>query len=109
MCDVSDGLVQDLGHIADTSRVGVELDLAALAPPAPLRDAATELGVDPMRWVLAGGDDHALVACVPPTAELPAGCSVIGRVVAGRDVHIDGRPYRGPRGHDHFGLAPRIA
>ncbi len=102
MCDVSDGLVQDLGHIADASGVGVDLDSAALAPPALVRDAAAEVGVDPLRWVLAGGDDHALVACVPPAAALPAGCSVIGRVFAGRGVHLDGRPYRGPGGHDHF-------
>ena len=30
-----------------------------------MRDAAPALGVDPYTWILAGGDDHALVGDVP--------------------------------------------
>jgi thiamine-monophosphate kinase len=85
MCDVSDGLLADLGHIATDSGVVVDLDRAALVrtclePPGPLQQVATALGVDPMSWVLTGGDDHALVATFPPGAELPAGWTRIGRV-----------------------------
>src|SRR4051794_22370568 len=55
MCDVSDGLLSDAGHIAAAS--GVQLDL----------DPADEL-------VLTGGEDHALLATLPPDVALPAGC-----------------------------------
>jgi thiamine-monophosphate kinase len=87
MCDVSDGLVADLGHIARASGVGIDLDSAALADPAVTLDD-----------VLGGGEDHALVATL--AAEPPAGCRVVGRVVAGSGVTLDGRPVTG--GWAHF-------
>jgi len=87
MCDVSDGLVADLGHIASASAVGIELDGAAL-----LDD---EVRLDD---VLTGGEDHALVATLP--GEPPAGCRVVGRVVQGEGVRVDGREAHG--GWEHF-------
>ena len=104
MCDVSDGLVQDLGHIATASGVAVELSRPALTPPPALAAAAAALGVDPWSWVLGGGDDHALVACLPPTATAPNGCRVIGRVGERGDaaVLVDGEPWEGAGGHEHF-------
>ena len=87
MCDVSDGLVRDLGHVARASGVGIELDSQALLDPAVTLDD-----------VLAGGEDHALVATLP--GEPPEGCRVIGRVVDGEGVLVDGKPYAG--GWEHF-------
>src|SRR3954463_1189260 len=60
MCDVSDGLLADVGHLAADSRVTVDLDGAALAkaclePVGPLQQVGSALGVDPMAWVLTGG------------------------------------------------------
>jgi thiamine-monophosphate kinase len=82
MCDVSDGLVADLGHIARAS--GVRIDL----------DAADER-------FLAGGEDHALVATMPADATLPEGVRVIGRVSAGTaEVTVAGGA--APGGWDHF-------
>ncbi|EIV95788.1 thiamine-phosphate kinase [Frankia sp. QA3] len=103
MCDVSDGLVQDLGHIATASGVRIDLDPAALAADAPLRSAAAELGADPLDWVLTGGEDHALVACLPPSAGVPAGCERIGQVLPGTGVTLAGRPTVGRGGWNHFG------
>ncbi|GII76512.1 thiamine-monophosphate kinase [Sphaerisporangium rufum] len=101
MADVSDGLVQDLGHIAAASGAGVVLDPGALPVPEPLPAAAAELGVDPLGWVLAGGDDHALVATFPADAVLPGEWRVIGEVVAGQGVQVSG--YDRPEGGwDHF-------
>ncbi len=102
MCDVSDGLVQDLGHIAAASQVRIDLDLAALAADGPLRSAAAELGADPLDWVLTGGEDHALVACLPPSAVIPAGCEQIGQVLPGAGVTLAGRPAVGRGGWSHF-------
>ncbi|WP_261564749.1 thiamine-phosphate kinase [Frankia gtarii] len=105
MCDVSDGLVQDLGHIAAASQVRIDLDLAALtnlAADGPLRSAAAELGADPLDWVLTGGEDHALVACLPPSAVIPAGCEQIGLVLPGAGVTLAGQPAVGRGGWNHF-------
>jgi thiamine-monophosphate kinase len=98
MCDVSDGLLADLGHIAAASGVVVDLDrglleAATLALPGPLPQVAAALGADPMAWVLTGGEDHALVATFPAGAALPARWAAIGAVrEGGPAVLVGGRP-----------------
>ena len=90
MCDVSDGLLADAGHLAAASRVVVALDSALLA------DVAVAL-----RDVLTGGEDHALVATLPAGAAVPPGCRVVGQVTAGEPaVLVDGVPATG--GWSHF-------
>jgi thiamine-monophosphate kinase len=103
MIDVSDGLVADLGHLARASAVRVELDTSAFDLPERLRQVASALGLDPLDWVLAGGEDHALAATFPAGVTLPAGWRPVGRVVAGTGVLVDGEEYTGPGGWDHFG------
>ena len=104
MCDVSDGLVADLGHVADASGVAVDLDRSALLAGEPLVAVAAAYGMDPLEWVLTGGDDHALVATFPEDAVLPEGFSVVGVVRAAdrAKVLVDGRTWSGPGGHAHF-------
>jgi thiamine-monophosphate kinase len=102
MVDISDGLVADLTHVALASEVGIELDTGRLELPDKLRDVGTALGADPMQWVLAGGDDHALAATFPGGTELPPEWRLIGRVARGRGVLVDGAPYEPPAGWDHF-------
>lgn len=109
MLDVSDGLLRDARRIARAS--GVTLALAA--PAAALADdaqrlapAAQALGVPVEDWLLAGGEDHGLLATFPPDASLPAGFRPIGEVRSREDelVLVDGRPPRpGVVGWDHFG------
>lgn len=102
MTDVSDGLLADLGHIADSS--GVVIDLAADALRADVdavADAAAATGADPWALVLAGGEDHCLVACFP--GAVPPGWRVIGTVRAGApEVLVDGRRWDGPAGWQSF-------
>lgn len=61
--DVSDGLLQDLGHIAQASRLQATLE-DALLPTAPP-------GIDMTLWqacLLGGGDDYELLFTAPPAA-----------------------------------------
>ncbi|MFC8042309.1 thiamine-monophosphate kinase [Nocardia sp. NPDC057353] len=101
MADVSDGLLADLGHIADASGVAVDLDSAALADPA-LTELATALEHDAAQWILSGGEDHAFVATWPAGTELPPGWRAIGRVTAGSGVTVDGAGHDGPGGWESF-------
>jgi thiamine-monophosphate kinase len=102
MLDVSDGLLQDLGHVAAASVVGIDVHSEAFEIPGQMRDAATALGVNPLIWVLAGGDDHALAATFPPGADLPEAFRVIGTVHEGTGVTVDRKPWQGGTGWDHF-------
>ncbi|TQS44262.1 thiamine-phosphate kinase [Cryptosporangium phraense] len=101
MCDVSDGLVADLRAIAVASGVSIEITTDVLEVTPQMRDAATALGVDPVRWLLDGGEDHALIASFPAGTELPAPWLTLGRVVRGRGVYVDGQP-SSDQGFDHF-------
>jgi len=63
--DVSDGLVQDLGHICRAGTVAAELDAALV----PLSAAAREAGPDWLVTCLTGGDDYELLLAVPPAQD----------------------------------------
>jgi thiamine-monophosphate kinase len=101
MTDVSDGLIADLGHIADASGVRIDVHANAVDVPDRLREVGAALNVDPLVWVLTGGDDYALAATFPPRTELPEPWHAIGVVAEGEGVRVDGR--RWPvGGHEHF-------
>jgi thiamine-monophosphate kinase len=101
MIDVSDGLVADLGHVARAS--GVEIDVRVPEVPGKLAEVGGALGVDPVSWLLGGGEDHALVATFPRGAPLPDGFVPFGVVRAGEPgVLVDGRAWDGTPGWTHF-------
>jgi len=117
MIDVSDGLLADLGHIAQASGVAIDvrtaaLDTAALGPAAralqasapsvPRATGAGSPGATALGWALTGGEDHSLAATFPPGVPLPARWAVIGAVREGHGVLVDGRGYTGALGWDHF-------
>jgi len=91
-CDVSDGLIADLGHICAQSGLGAVIEWARV----PLSAAArTSLDRDPdlLETVLAGGDDYELVFALAPEADLAAlsaitPVTVVGRFEAGQGVRV---------------------
>jgi thiamine-monophosphate kinase len=100
MVDVSDGLTGDLGHVARASGVGFEIDVALLPADPSVAAAADALGVDPVEWLLGGGEDHALVATLPPGVASPY--PVVGRAVAESGIRWLGATTV-PPSYDHFG------
>jgi len=107
MIDVSDGLLADVGHISLASGVVIDLETAAFTIPEPVSDVANALGTEPIRFVLTGGDDYALVATFSSATDLPDGWTRIGEVRDMRTgeepgVLVDGSVFDGPTGHRHF-------
>lgn len=89
--DVSDGLVQDLGHICRQSGVGAMV----WAEAVPASPQARALGPDYLDMRLTGGDDYELVLAVPPdhVEALRAACGAlpiteIGVFTAGQTVEL---------------------
>jgi len=64
MIDISDGLVQDLGHIAKANNVGIDLRKKALAPAPALQQYCEQHGLDSLPFVTAGGEDYELAFTV---------------------------------------------
>lgn len=73
--DVSDGLIQDIGHICRASGVGAVIKAQAV----PVSTPALALGPDYLETRLTGGDDYELVLAVPPEnrALLYEACGVL--------------------------------
>ena len=105
MVDVSDGLLTDLGHVARASGVTIDVDTTAFEIGEPLQTVGAATRVDPLLLVLTGGEDHALVATFP-RGQVPSGWTTIGVVgpagAEGARVLVDGAPFAGVPGFDHF-------
>ncbi len=102
MIDVSDGLLADLGHICAASNVAIDVRTDLVEVHQRLVDVASALGGDPRHWVLTGGEDHALAATFPDPAGVPEGWRTIGTVTRGTSVTVDGVPYTGAAGWQHW-------
>jgi thiamine-monophosphate kinase len=102
MIDVSDGLLADLGHLVDESNVAIDVRTDLVEVPQRLVDVASALGADPRHWVLTGGEDHALAATFPDPGAVPEGWTTIGTVTRGSAVTVDGKPYAGGAGWQHW-------
>ncbi len=115
MIDVSDGFGADLAHICDASGVGATVDADALPAAAGVAGAASALGRDPLDFVVAGGDDYALVATLPAgvadTTAAAVGGVVVGEITAGSGpvlVAADGTTTDlTGRGWDHYRAGDR--
>lgn len=94
--DISDGLVQDLGHLARQSCLAAEIHLADLPLSAAARAVLTE-DDSCLATVLTGGDDYEIAFTAPPSQtqrirqladDSGVALSVIGRMRAGQGVTV---------------------
>ncbi|OZI17352.1 thiamine-phosphate kinase [Bordetella genomosp. 7] len=110
--DISDGLLQDLGHILRASGAGARLDYAAMPVAVPVQGLPAETV---LQAVLGGGDAYELCFTAAPAdrgrvldAAARAGVPVtaIGFIESQPGIVVldaDGLPLRElPRGFDHF-------
>jgi thiamine-monophosphate kinase len=116
MIDISDGLVADLGHIAEASQVGAEIRLSQLPLSEEYRKEVRAYSNDPYALALTGGEDYELLFTSPPekeqavaklAQELGIPITAIGEIVdasAGiRVIGEGGKEYLlKHKGHDHF-------
>ncbi len=116
MIDVSDGLLQDLGHVARASGCGAEVWAERLPLSPELVAAAGAAGESsPVELALAGGEDYELLFTADPPRRSEvfrvaegAGTRVrrIGKIVGGVGVQVlaRGRPValQDLPGFDHF-------
>jgi thiamine-monophosphate kinase len=104
--DISDGLLQDAGHLAAASGVKLVLEATKL----PLSAAAGPYRHSHLSTIATEGDDYEILFTLPPHAALPKTpfpLTRIGRVEKGEGVVLlndEGAPLRFSRtGWQHFG------
>lgn len=112
MIDLSDGLVQDAGRLAEAAALGIDLTPEALPVAPALATYQNQLGVNVLDAMLAGGEDYELaVALDAPAAQklcetfvkhFSIPLAVVGRFTAQwTGVRIDGKIPKST-GYDHF-------
>jgi thiamine-monophosphate kinase len=101
MIDISDGLLSDVGHIAQSSGVAINIESQNLVVTEELQAMASAFNGDALEWVLQGGEDHAFAATFSDTTQVPEGWVVIGSVAAGDGVSVNGESVA-QSGWDHF-------
>jgi thiamine-monophosphate kinase len=109
--DVSDGLVADLGHICEQSKVGARIEI----PRLPLHPAVKTLfPAEAIQMALGGGEDYKLLFTAPAEiitrVSLKSTCeiTVIGEVTDKHPGQVElfdesGKPFKTPdEGWQHF-------
>lgn len=114
--DVSDGVASEAWEISEASGCRLTLREEALPLHPLLASYGQEVGVDPLEWLLYGGEDYELLGTVPAAeadklevlfGELQLPLHYIGDVVAGHPgvelVRTDGRSQPlDKKGYNHF-------
>ena len=114
MIDISDGLIADLGHICETSRVGAVAELASL-PLSPAARIIVDREPGVRTKLATGGDDYELLFTAPAgstkaiddlSSVLGLPITRIGRIEPGEGVRLvdaEGRTIPvGESGYRHF-------
>jgi thiamine-monophosphate kinase len=103
MIDISDGLLIDLAHICDESKVGAVIYEDKIPVSRALEGAAKTSGKDPLQVALGGGEDYALLFTAPPNIKTDA--FQIGEITGKGRIIIDEKGRRTrfkPEGYEHF-------
>lgn len=112
--DISDGLVQDLGHLCTASGIGAMIEVARI-PLSPAGREWMEKDANIIEIALTGGDDYELLVTAPPSQadaiqtiakEIGVTLTRVGIMTEGSGVTVkdaQGNPLTLPRkGYRHF-------
>lgn len=117
MIDISDGFLIDLKRVLKASSIGGEINTHLIPILPETVEAAGEVGANPLKWALRGGEDFELIICLyedefnklitvlPDSGDAPI---PIGRIIPGPADEIVLLDKRGKRlsfseeGFDHF-------
>lgn len=105
MIDVSDGLLIDLSHVCDESRVGAVIHKERIPISKELSQTAMKTGMDSMELALKGGEDYALLFTAPKNIRTDA--FMIGEIRGSGRFIIDEKGKKTkfkPEGFEHFKL-----
>jgi thiamine-monophosphate kinase len=89
MADVSDSVLVQAEQIGEASGVQMEIDQVAISMAAEFAELAAladELKVDIFQWILAGGEDHALLATGVNLPGIRIGSVTAGSGISGVDM-----------------------
>ncbi len=103
MIDVSDGLLIDLSHLCEKSRVGAMIYKERIPLSRELLTMAKKLGQDPFKSALEGGEDYVLLFTAPPGYRTAA--HRIGEIIKKGRYIIDADGKKTPfqaEGYEHF-------
>lgn len=116
MIDISDGLVQDAGHLAKGAGLGVDINPDLVPINSELLTYCDAHGLDPLNFALRGGEDYELAFAI--SGKDAEGClrsfrrefrtplTLIGRFTdSWRGVRVGGEPYA-HGGYEHFSGKP---
>jgi thiamine-monophosphate kinase len=103
MIDISDGLLIDLSHICDESRVGAEILKKDIPLSKELIRFSNKLGEDPLSYALRGGEDYCLLFTARPDRRIRA--YRIGTIIPDGRYIVDEKGKRTTfktEGYEHF-------
>ena len=100
--DISDGLIVDVSHIANSSAVAIDIDSAACEKDQQFEVLTKAIASKEraLEFVLSGGEDHVLLGTTS-SPEKCRGFIVIGRVIPGQGVYVDGERRDNEVGYQH--------
>jgi len=112
MIDISDGLAQDAGHVAERSTLGVNIKSSLLKSRPDLESYCEDQSLNPLELMLNGGEDYELAfaidgKCVDKAIgnfakEFRSDITVVGEFTCDFDgVRVDGEEISS-KGFDHF-------
>ncbi len=121
MIDISDGLLADLGHILECSRVGARLHLEMIPLSREFSAHVASLPERDYSLAISGGEDYELLFTAPPHkrdairslfAKLGTPVTEIGEITENSGMSLlspEGKPIASDRkGFDHFPLRQQL-
>jgi thiamine-monophosphate kinase len=103
MIDISDGLLIDLSRLCNESKVGARIYINNIPLSPELKNAASSLGISPIKLALSGGEDYELLFTAPPKKKVKA--IYIGEITESERVIVDSSGKEKPfsaKGYQHF-------